>query len=369
MNDVNIINQVLSKYNLAILDKIDAAQTSTYRVDLAQTEYNTISKVNKISLELKVALDDDAVNVYRQGRYLNIERRKLLDVIKFKSIIDSDFYKRPGLLLALGKDLQGNRVHTDLAKAPHMLIAGATGSGKSETVHTILASLISRYATQPCGITIIDMKGTEFRYCKDADFVWLIDTVNDAFKALRSFCIEMDKIYKELAEIDCADVSEAYEKGYDKDVRFVPQVIIIDELADLMLQNRQVEKEIIRIAQKGRAAGLHLILATQRPSRDVVTGLIKANVPTKIALATSTAVDSRVILDEGGAERLYGKGDMLFKKNGGSPIRLQGAYVSDEDKQELKALIDKRNAALGLNENSKNSKGLKGFIKKLFKVA
>ena len=109
-----------------------------------------------------------------------------------------------------------------------------------------------------------------------------------------------------------------------------------------------------------------MILATQRPSRDVVTGLIKANVPTKIALATSTAVDSRVILDEGGAERLYGKGDMLFKKNGGSPIRLQGAYVSDADKQELKALIDKRNAALGYN---KNSKGLKGFIKKLFKVA
>ena len=366
MNDVNIINQVLSKYNLAILDKIDAAQTSTYRVDLAQTEYNTISKVNRISLELKVALNDDAVNVYRQGRYLNIERRKLLDVVKFKSIIDSNFYKRPGLLLALGKDLQGNRVHTDLAKAPHMLIAGATGSGKSETVHAILASLISRNAAQPCAITIIDMKGTEFRYCKDADFVWLIDSVNDALRALQAFCIEMDTRYKELAEIDCADVSEAYEKGYNKDVRFVPQVIIIDELADLMLQNRQVEKEIIRIAQKGRAAGLHLILATQRPSRDVVTGLIKANVPTKIALATSTAVNSRVILDEGGAERLYGKGDMLFKKNGGSPIRLQGAYVSDEDKQELKALIDKRNAALGYN---KNSKGLKGFIKKLFKVA
>jgi S-DNA-T family DNA segregation ATPase FtsK/SpoIIIE len=353
------INNVLSNYNLSVSDKIDSAQATTYRVDLANTPSGVISKLNKISLELKIALDDDSINVYRQGRYLYIERKKSLDVVKFKAAIDNNFFSKSGLLLALGKDLHGNKVVTNLSKAPHILVAGCTGSGKSETLHSMLASLISRYSIQPVGITIIDMKGTEFRYCKDADFVWMIDDSDNAFKALQSFCIEMDTRYKELAEIDCADVSEAYEKGYLKDKRFIPQVIIIDELADLMLKNKKVENEIVRIAQKGRAAGLHLILATQRPSHDVITGLIKANIPVKIALATSTALDSRIILGVNGAEKLYGKGDMLFS-DGNDVKRLQGAFVTNDDKNELKGLIEKRNNLLNVAPK-------KSFIKRLFK--
>lgn len=360
-----IINEVLSKYNLSISESIDTAQVRIYKVDLANTTFNTISGVKKVRLDLEIALDDESINVYRQGRYIYIEQKKELDIIPFKSIVYKDFYNRPGLLLALGKDFNGNAIITDLSKAPHILVAGSTGSGKSETVHSMLASLISRYSVQPVGISIIDMKGTEFRYCKNADFTLLIDNPHEAFKLLESCCNEMDRRYQELAEIDCADVKEAYEKGYTNDIRFVPQVIIIDELADLILQNKKVEKEIVRIAQKGRAAGMHLIIATQSPRHDVVTGLIKANIPTKIALQTTNAIESRIIIGTNGAEKLYGMGDMFFQKGGSKPIRLQGAYVCDNDKLELKGLIEQRNILLGRPQESSKDSFLKKLLRKV----
>lgn len=358
------INSVLLQFGLAINETIETSQVIVYKVDLANSPLNTINSVKKIRTALEVALDDESINVYRQGRYINIETKKALDIVPFKSIVYKDFYDKSGLMLALGKDFNGQAVITNLAKAPHILVAGSTGSGKSETLHSILASLVSRYGTQPVGISIVDMKGTEFRYCKDADFVLLVDNHKDALNLLTASCIEMDQRYKDLAEIDCADVSEAYEKGYVNDTRFVPQVIIIDELADLILQNRNVEKQIVRIAQKGRAAGMHLVIATQSPRRDVVTGLIKANIPCKIALQTTNVFESRIILGTNGAEKLYGKGDMLFQIGGAKPIRLQGAYVCDNDKAELKALIEQRNIALGRIKQEKKS-----WIQKLFNIA
>lgn len=342
-----IITNVLSKYNLAISDTIEAAQVIVYKVDLINTDFNTISGVKKIKIDLEIALDDESINVYRQGRYIFIEQRKTLDIIPFKSVVYKNFYNLPGLLLALGKDFQGKAIFTDLSKAPHILVAGSTGSGKSETLQAMLASLISRYSIQPVGLSIIDMKGTEFRYCEKADFVLLVDKAREAHKLLQAFCSEMDRRYNELAEVGCLDVKEAYECGYINDIRFVPQVLIIDELADLILQNKKVENELVRIAQKGRAAGIHMILATQSPRHDVLTGLIKANITTKIALQTTSAVESRIILGTAGAEKLFGKGDMLFVKGGNQPIRIQGAYVSDDDKAELKKLIDERNKLLG----------------------
>ena len=226
--------------------------------------------------------------------------------------------------------MDGNKIFTNLSKAPHILVGGTTGSGKSELLHTMVASLIFRRKDHPSRIFIIDPKRAEFSVYKDRNGVHVITDMAEAVRRLQWACEEMERRYevletnhfKDLYELACSDI--------------IPIVFVIDEMADLMMQDRNAEQYIVRLAQKARACGIHLILGTQSPRKDVITGLIKANIPTKIALHTTNQMESRIILDQNGAEKLFGKGDMLYLGNGAfNPIRIQSAYISQEDKERI----------------------------------
>lgn len=241
------------------------------------------------------------------------------------------------LTVALGRDIAGNIVVTDIAKMPHGLIAGATGSGKSVCINSIIISLLYKASPDDVKLLLIDPKVVELGVYNGIPHL-LVPVVTDPRKASGALgwaVSEMEKRYKMFAEHNVRDLT-GYNKLADEDetISKMPQiVIIIDELADLMMTApNEVEESICRIAQKARAAGMHLIIATQRPSVDVVTGLIKANVPSRIAFMVSSQVDSRTILDVGGAEKLLGRGDMLFSPVGATKAnRVQGCFVSDEE--------------------------------------
>ena len=249
------------------------------------------------------------------------------------------------LTVALGKDIAGNAVITDISKMPHGLIAGATGSGKSVCINTIIISLLYKASPDDVKLMLIDPKVVELGIYNGIPHL-LVPVVTDPRKASGALgwaVTEMEKRYKLFAENDVRNL-EGYNHlaEFSEDMPKMPQiVIVIDELADLMMTApHEVEDSICRIAQKARAAGMHLIVATQRPSVDVVTGLIKANVPTRIAFAVSSQVDSRTILDMGGAEKLLGKGDMLFCPVGSNkPTRVQGCFVSDEEVEKVVEFI------------------------------
>ena len=256
-----------------------------------------------------------------------------------REVIESPTFanSKSKLTVALGRDIAGNVVVADIAKMPHGLIAGATGSGKSVCINSIIVSLLYKSTPDEVKLLLIDPKVVELGVYNGIPHL-LVPVVTDPRKASGALgwaVTEMEKRYKLFAENNVRDLA-----GYNKlsetneDIEKMPQiVIIIDELADLMMTApNEVEESICRIAQKARAAGMHLIIATQRPSVDVVTGLIKANVPSRIAFMVSSQVDSRTILDVGGAEKLLGRGDMLFNPVGATkPNRVQGCFVSDEE--------------------------------------
>ncbi len=245
------------------------------------------------------------------------------------------------LTVALGKDIAGKAIMTDIAKMPHGLIAGATGSGKSVCINSIIISLLYKASPDDVKLLMIDPKVVELGVYNGIPHL-LVPVVTDPRKAsgaLSWAVSEMEKRYRLFAENDVRNL-EGYNhlaEMSDDLIKMPHIVIIIDELADLMMTApNEVEDSICRIAQKARAAGMHLIIATQRPSVDVVTGLIKANVPTRIAFAVSSQVDSRTIIDMGGAEKLLGKGDMLFSPVGSNkPTRIQGCFVSDEEVEKV----------------------------------
>src|SRR5699024_4582282 len=242
------------------------------------------------------------------------------------------------LAIGLGVNIEGKPLITNIQKMPHGLIAGATGSGKSVCINTILISLIYKSSHQDVKFLLIDPKTVELAPYNGIPHLLspVITDVKAATVALKRMVNEMEDRYRKLAEEGVRDIDKYNQKmiknGRDDD-KMPYIVIVIDELADLMMVSPQdVEDAICRISQKARACGIHLLVATQRPSVDVITGLIKANIPTRIAFSVSSQVDSRTIIDNAGAEKLLGKGDMLFIENGaGKSIRLQGAFVSDEE--------------------------------------
>ena len=273
-----------------------------------------------------------------------------VEIVYLKDVIDSPEYKasRSNLTFAIGKDIAGTNIIHDIAKMPHLLIAGATGSGKSVCINTIIASILYKSGPEQVRMIMIDPKIVELGVYNGIPhlLVPVVTNPKKASAALSWAVGEMERRYGEFSQFGVRDI-----RGYNelaarrKTMTHMPQiVIIIDELADLMMvAAKEIEDSIIRLAQKARAAGLHLIIATQRPSVDVITGLIKANVPSRIAFAVSSQVDSRTILDGIGAEKLLGRGDMLFHPIGMSkPMRVQGAFVSDG---EIEALVNdiKRN--------------------------
>jgi len=240
------------------------------------------------------------------------------------------------LAVWLGKDIAGNAVWTDLARMPHLLIAGTTGSGKSGCINTLLTSILLRATPDEVRLILVDPKRIELGYYESIPHLLtpVVSSPKEASAVLQNVCAEMERRYERLSIVRARNLQEANRAFRARGEDPLPYLlVVIDELADLMMISPQaVEDAVIRLAQKSRAVGIHLLLATQRPSVDVITGMIKANVPSRIAFAVSSQTDSRVILDTAGAESLLGQGDMLFKPLGTSRLqRVQGAYVSEEE--------------------------------------
>ncbi|XUW93914.1 DNA translocase FtsK [Wukongibacter sp. M2B1] len=270
-------------------------------------------------------------------------------LVTLREVIESDSFvnKESKLTFVLGKDISGQPIVDDLAKMPHMLIAGATGSGKSVCVNSLITSILYKATPDEVKFLLIDPKVVELS-CYNGIPHLLLPVVTDpkkAASALNWVVQEMTNRYKLFAQNSVRDLDSYNEKLKDSEEGKLPKlVVIIDELADLMMVSPdQVEDAICRLAQMARAAGIHLIVATQRPSVDVITGVIKANIPSRIAFSVSSGADSRTILDMGGAEKLLGKGDMLFYPVGASkPRRMQGSFVSDSEVNSVVEFIKKQ---------------------------
>ena len=263
--------------------------------------------------------------------------------VSFKEVLVNmpEINEKTLLAVGLGKDIMGKVKWCEINATPHLLVAGSTGSGKSVCINCIIASILMRSRPDQVKLVLVDPKKVEFSMYDGVPHL-LSPVVTDAKKAsiaLKNIVGEMERRYELLEHTKNKNIT-----GYNKFCETHPEykklpyiVVIIDELADLMLvAAKEVEDSIMRITQMARAAGIHLIVATQRPSTDIITGVVKANIPSRISFAVSSQIDSRTILDMGGAEKLLGKGDMLFLPMGESiPMRVQGAFVSEEEIEKL----------------------------------
>lgn len=335
---------------------------SVTRYELQPDTGVKISKITGLSDDIALSLASSGIRIEApipNKSAIGIEvPNKNIDVVKIKEIINSNEFRNSEskLTVALGKDITGHTVVADLSKMPHLLVAGSTGSGKSVCINSIISSLLFKSSPDDVKLIMIDPKVVELGIYNGIPHL-LIPVVTDPKKAAGALSwavSEMLKRYQLFAEANVRDL-----KGYNKLMEKtkgeskLPQiVIIIDELADLMMASpRDVEDAICRLAQMARAAGMHLIIATQRPSVDVITGIIKANIPSRIAFSVSSQVDSRTILDSAGAEKLLGRGDMLFYPVGKSkPTRVQGCFVTDD---EIERVVDfiKENISTNYDEN------------------
>ena len=327
------------------------------RYELKPAEGVRVSKIANLADDIALNLAAETIRIEapipgKQAVGIEVPNKEK-EVVHFREILDSDKFKenKSKLTVGLGKDVAGNVQLADIAKMPHVLIAGSTGSGKSVCINTIITSIIYNAKPSEVKFVMVDPKVVELSVYNGIPHL-LIPVVTDPRKAAGALAWavqEMDDRYNKFANKGVRDL-KGYNKAIEKEneVGKLPQiVIIIDELADLMMvAKNDVEDAICRLAQKARAAGMHLVIATQRPSVDVITGLIKANVPSRIAFAVSSQVDSRTILDSVGAEKLLGKGDMLFFPAGApKPSRVQGAFVSDDEVEKIVDFIKSNGTA------------------------
>lgn len=296
-----------------------------------------VSKIRNLKDEIAIALDAESVRIIPGKGSVCIEvpneKRQVLHV---KDILSSEDYKTTDMALpcAIGETVTGHILMADLAEMPHLLIAGATGQGKSVGLNTILLSLMSKRTPSEMKLVLIDPKQVEFGMYSPLDKSYLAyPVINDAASAQNMLCIivdEMERRYTRLSNAKVRNIKE-YNAIVPTEEKMQYLVVVIDEYGDLVMQaGKQMENLICRIAQKARAVGIHMILSTQRPSVKIVTGDIKANFPVRIAFRTTTSTDSRVVLGKKGAENLSGMGDMLFFNNVGT-VRAQCAYTSTED--------------------------------------
>jgi len=333
-------------------------------------------KVSKIlslqdDIKLNLAAADIRIEAPIPGKSaIGIEvPNKENQMVSFRELIDTQSFRdaKSKISFAIGKDIGGQIIIGDIAKMPHMLIAGSTGSGKSVCINTIIMSILYKARPEEVRLIMVDPKMVELTAYNGIPHM-LIPVVTDAKKAagaLNWAVQEMERRYKLFARYNVRNL-EGFNKKVEEegsadpedlensDFRFMPQiVVIVDELADLMMvAHGEVEDAIVRLSQLARAAGIHLIIATQRPSVDVITGLIKANVPSRIAFAVSSGTDSRTILDMVGAEKLLGKGDMLYYPTGiPKPLRVQGAFVSDEEVVAVTDYIKKQSGGAEYDES------------------
>lgn len=343
----NRLNRTLYSFGVsAKVEKVSVGPAIT-RYELKPAEGVRVSKIANLADDIALNLAAESIRIEapipgKQAVGIEVPNKEK-QVVHLREIIDTDKFKdeKSKLAFALGKDVSGDEIITDIAKMPHVLIAGSTGSGKSVCINTLITSIIYKAKPSEVKLVMVDPKVVELSVYNGIPHL-LIPVVTDPKKAAGALAWavqEMVNRYKLFADKNVRDIkgyNEALEKegGGEK----LPQiVIIIDELADLMMvAAKDVEDAICRLAQMARAAGMHLVIATQRPSVDVITGIIKANIPSRIAFAVSSQVDSRTILDSVGAEKLLGKGDMLFYPSGASkPTRIQGAFISDKEVESI----------------------------------
>ncbi len=345
--NARILQETLQSFNIDAKMMNASQGPSVTRYELEPAAGVKVSKIVHLAddIALKLAATDIRIEAPIPGKAavgIEVPNKKLTGV-NLRDVLDTDEFKLAagGVPVSLGKDIAGNPVIADLTKMPHLLVAGSTGSGKSVCINTFIASMLFKKRPVDDKLILLDTKVVALSNYNGIPHL-LTPVVTDPKKAasvLRWAVREMDDRYKRFALTKTRDISRFNELHPDEAMPFV--VIIIDELADLMMAaSSDVEDSICRLAQKARACGMHLVLATQRPSVDVLTGLIKANVPSRIAFAVSSQIDSRTILDMAGAEKLIGKGDMLFYPMGASkPLRVQGAFISDSEIDQMVEFI------------------------------
>ena len=347
------------------------------RYELKPAEGVRVSKIANLADDIALNLAAETIRIEapipgKQAVGIEVPNKEK-ETVHLREVLESKEFQenKSKLTVALGKDVAGNTQLADIAKMPHVLIAGSTGSGKSVCINTIITSIIYNAKPSEVKMVMVDPKVVELSVYNGIPHL-LIPVVTDPKKAAGALAWavqEMDDRYNKFASKGVRDL-KGYNKAIEKEggVGKLPQiVIIVDELADLMMvAAKDVEEAICRLAQKARAAGMHLVIATQRPSVDVITGLIKANVPSRIAFAVSSQVDSRTILDTVGAEKLLGKGDMLFFPSGApKPSRVQGAFVSDDEVEKIVDFVKSNGTATysedileSIENNNKSDKEL-----------
>ena len=351
MENSRILEETLRSFKVeAKVVEVSVGPTVT-RYDLAPGSGVKVATIANLSNDLALSLAAQGIRIEapipgKAAVGIEIPNKEPQPVLLREILEDEIFKKFPSAVaFGVGKDIAGNPVVTDIARMPHLLIAGATGAGKSVCINTLITSILYKSRPDEVKLLMVDPKVVELSVYNGIPHL-LIPVVTDPKKAsgaLNWAVQEMESRYNAFAETGCRDL-----KGYNRYLiendggPSLPQiVIIIDELADLMMTCKgEVEEAICRLAQKARAAGIHLIVATQRPSVDVITGLIKANIPSRLAFAVSSGTDSRTVLDMQGAEKLLGRGDMLFLPRGqNKPIRVQGGFISDKEVENLVAFL------------------------------
>ena len=327
---------------------------SITQFQILPTPGTKVSKIVNLSndIALNLAAKDVRIEAPIPGKSLiGIEIPNTVnELVTMKEVFINDKDNSP-LSVAIGKDVSGEAMFTRIDKTPHLLIAGSTGSGKSVCVNTIITSILLKNKPDKVKLIMIDPKMVELSIYDGIPHL-LTSVVTDPLKAadvLHKVVLEMESRYREFARTRVRNI-EGYNKIAEKDPDYkeLPYiVVIIDELADLMMvSSKEVEESIARIAQKARAAGIHMIIATQRPSVDVITGVIKTNIPSRIAFAVSSSIDSRTILDKSGAETLLGKGDMLYlSADSSKPVRIQGAFLSDDEVEKVVDFVKSQSKA------------------------
>lgn len=331
LNDNTIENKIINFYSLYKINLQYEKTIESYQVNRLYYKILNNSKIAKIrnlitELEIyiqaeKIKLDFDKLNgsiVFEISK----KDRKILYFEDLKNDI------KDGLTASIGKDINNNEIFINITKTPHLLIAGSTGSGKSCILNNIIVSLLNKYNADKMQMILIDIKQVEFTTYKNCKQLAIptITSVENAIDILNKMIVIMNNRYNTLSQKNYRNIEEYNNKESEKLNYYI---IIIDELADLFLQSPDIENILCRLLQLGRAAGIHLILATQRPDSQTISGKLKINIPTRIALSVTNAHDSRTILNETGAEKLTGKGDFLYKKPDGETIRGQAAFIKN----------------------------------------
>ena len=345
IDNVNHLENVLKQFGIdAKVVNYEYGPTIT-RYEITIPAGVKVSKVTSLSDDIAMNLAAESIRIEAPSpgkNTIGIETpNKIKEPVHFANIIQNKELEKGELNVILGKDIVGRDKIIDITKMPHLLIAGQTGSGKSVAVNTLIATLISKKSEKEVKFIMVDPKMVELMPYNDIPHL-LVPVIIDpqqAAIALKWAVNEMENRYKQLMENGVRNIKSYNSLKYVEKMPYI--VIIIDELADLMMvASGSVEESIARIAQKARAVGIHLVVATQRPSTDVITGMIKANLPSRISFALRSQIDSRTILDSAGAEKLLGQGDMLLLENGSSKLeRIQGAFISDEEVTNLTSTL------------------------------